>query len=152
MKRTKAEMIAHGKLQEKIFGINVSQVLIARNLPYQIHHMKNDTCCVDFVIKSLEPQTTLCFLELKSRTGISTYPSYRIGVHKMKEIRRTGRQPAYLVWIDETSGQLFYTKYREEFIHYKQHKCPQYKTWYILVDKTDTIEATLEEMIVAITS
>ena len=152
MRRTKSEQISHGKQMEKWFGLQVCKVLLSHGIPYNISHMKDEYCCVDFKMKHTETNTMLCFLELKSRSGISTYDSYRIGLDKMREIHNTNKKPAYLIWYDESNGKMFYTEYSTDFMHYRQYFCKQARNYYILIDRCDTIECTIEEMVLQITT
>jgi hypothetical protein len=152
MRRTHSEQLNHGKQMEKWFGLQVCNVLVNHDIPYTIHHMKDDFCCVDFKLRHIKNKATLCFLELKSRNGISTYPSFRIGSDKMLQIHLTDKKPSYLVWYDENCGKIFYTKYRTEFIRFKKIYCRHAKNHYILIDRDDTIETTIEDMILTITT
>ena len=94
---------------------------------------------IDFIIKKRRGKDTfelLCYLELKSRTDLSSYPSLMIGKVKIQRIKSFLR-PTILVWVCEKTDTLYYMLYTDKLLNIQTNT--QNNSAIILVPKSMTL-------------
>ena len=84
---------------------------------YSVEKTKDTYSPVDYIVK--RENDIVMYLELKTRTDLSKHNSFIIGRVKLERIRYF-KKPVIIIWVCETTQQLFFIFYTSNLLTLKQ--------------------------------